>query len=264
MTAIRIESSACSPSLNVDDGGRGGLPVVFVHSLAGNTGHWSRQLEHLRGDRRALAIDLRGHGRSDPARDGNYSVEAMADDIESVVAALGLRRFILVGHSMGGSASIEYAGRHPDAVAGLLLADPSGDARKIPAGQFAPFMEALASDSYASAVEDYWKMMIANSSHSVRERLLRDLHAMRKEIVIGVFKASLQFDPITPLRRFPGKKLSVVTQLNDTPISLHNLLPDLPHVSVPDTGHWLQLDKPEEFNRIMDEFISSVEQNGGR
>ena len=112
MTAIRIESSAYSPSLNVDDGGRGGLPVVFVHSLAGNTGHWSGQLEHLRGDRRTLAIDLRGHGRSDPARDGDYSVEAMAGDIESVVAALGLRRFVLVGHSMGGSASIEYAGRH--------------------------------------------------------------------------------------------------------------------------------------------------------
>jgi pimeloyl-ACP methyl ester carboxylesterase len=258
MTAIRIESTANSPALNVDDGGSGGLPVVFVHSLAGNTDHWSRQLEHLREDRRAVAIDLRGHGRSDSARDGNYSIEAMADDIESVAAALGLGRFILAGHSMGASASIEYTGRHPDAVAGLLLADPSGDARKIPAEQFAPFMAALESDSYASAIEDYWKVMLANSSPSVRERLMRDLRAMPKEIVIKVFGSSLQFDPITPLQRYPGKKLSVITHLNDTPISLHNLLPDLPHVSISGTGHWLQLDKPEEFNRIMDEFISSI------
>jgi len=257
MTVIRVESSASSPALSVDDGGSGGIPVLFVHSLTGNSGHWSRQLEHLRRDRRAIAIDLRGHGKSDPAKDGDYSIEAMANDIDSVANALGLKRFVLVGHSMGGSASIVYVGRHPEIVAGLLLADPSGDARKIPAEQFAPFMLALESDSYARAVDEYWKVMLVNSNPSIQERVLGDLHSTRKEVVIGVYRSFLRFDPLTPLQRYPGKKLSIITHLNDTPISLHNLLPDLPHVSMPGTGHWLQLDKPDEFNRIMDEFISS-------
>ena len=106
--------------------------------------------------------------------------------------------------------------------------------------------------------------MIAGSSPAIQERLLSDLKSTRKEVVTGAFQSILHFDPITPLKRYSGRKLSIITDINDTPISLHNLLPDLPHVSVPDTGHWLQLDKPEEFNRIMDEFISSVEQNGGR
>ena len=185
----------------------------------------------------------------------------MANDIDTVVKALGLKRFILVGHSMGGSASIEYAGRHSEVVAGLLLADPSGDARKIPSDQFAPFLAALESDSYSNAIEEYWRVMLANSDPSVRKMVLGDLHGTRKEVVIEVFRSSLRFDPLTPLQRYNGKKLSIITHLNDTPISLHNLLPDLPHVSMSGTGHWLQLDKPDEFNRIMDEFISSIERD---
>ena len=255
MTLIRVESYASSPALCVDDGGFGGIPVLFVHSLAGNCRHWSYQLEHLRRDRRAIAIDLRGHGHSDLPSDGDYSIEAMANDIESVAMALELKRFFLVGHSMGASASIEYAGRHPEMVAGLLLADPSGDARKLPTGQVQPFLAALQSDSYARTVEEYWKAMLAASNPAIRERVLADLHNTRKEVLIEVFRSTLIFDPLTPLQRYPGKKLSVITSLNDTPISLHSLLPDLPHISMSGTGHWLQLDRPEEFNRIMDEFL---------
>ncbi len=255
MTLIRIESFTYSPALCIDDGGSGGIPVLFIHSLAGNSGQWSCQLEHLRKERRAIAIDLRGHGKSDPARDGDYSIDAMANDIYSVSKALGLNRFVLVGHSMGGLVSIEYAGRHPEMVAGLLLADPSGDARKLPAEQIKPFLAALDSDSYARTVEEYWKAMLASSNPSVQKKVLEDLHSTRREVVIEVFRSTLKFNPITALQRYPGKKLSVITLLNDMPISLHNLLPDLPHVSISDTGHWLQLDKPEEFNRIMDEFL---------
>jgi pimeloyl-ACP methyl ester carboxylesterase len=245
-------------SINVEDTGSGGVPVVFVHSLAGNAEQWLRQFEHLRRERRAVAIDLRGHGHSDPPRDGDYSIESMAGDIDVVVNALGLQRFVLVGHSMGGSVSIAYAGIHPEKVAGLLLADPSGDARKVPKEQMNPFLAALQSDSYARAIEDYWQVLLAGSKPGVRERVLQDLHNTRQETVFGAFRSSLEFDPITMLQRFKGPKLSVVTPLNDTPLSLHNLIPDLPHLKISGTGHWLQLDRPDEFNRIMDEFLMSV------
>src|SRR3954467_3425751 len=88
----------------VDDGGTGGLPVVFAHSLAGNAGQWKQQLEHVRRSRRAVAFDFRGHGSSEPAVDGGYSIADMAEDIAAVVEAAGLKRFVLVGHSMGGGA----------------------------------------------------------------------------------------------------------------------------------------------------------------
>ena len=95
-------------TLNVDDGGSGGLPVVFIHSSGGNTTHWSAQLEHLRKTRRAIALDLRGHGLSQPPKDGDYRLVSQAGDIDAVVNKAGIKKFVLVGHSMGGSVAIAY------------------------------------------------------------------------------------------------------------------------------------------------------------
>ena len=105
-------------SLHVDDGGWGGVPVALLHSFAGSTRHWASQLDHLRDDRRAIAFDLRGHGESDAPSDGDYTAEALARDVAAVVDTLKLKRVVLVGHSMGGSAAIAYANAHPDRVAG--------------------------------------------------------------------------------------------------------------------------------------------------
>ena len=133
-------------SLAVDDGGprsASDLPVVFAHSLAGTGSHWSAQLDHLRPHRRAVAFDFRAHRQSQPPRNHEYTVAAMADDIAAVVDTLSLERFVLVGHSMGGGAALLYAGSHPDRVAGLLLVDPIGDGGQIPAEQARGFIKSL-------------------------------------------------------------------------------------------------------------------------
>jgi len=164
MALIRSEEAADATAISVDDGGSGGIPVIFVHSLAGNALQWSSQLKHLRKERRAIALDLRGHGLSESPRNGEYSINSLAEDIEAVADASGLQRFILVGHSLGATVSIDYAGRYPEKVAGLLLADPSGDARKLPAEQIQPFLAALESESYAEVLKatgkDCWSAQI--------------------------------------------------------------------------------------------------------
>ena len=118
--------------IHVDDGGSGGVPVVFVHSFAGSTAHWKPQLAHLRPSRRAIALDLRGHGMSAAPSGDEYSVEGFAADIDAAVTTLGLDKFVLVGHSLGGAAALAYAGAHPDRVAGLVLVGAPG---KVPAEQ---------------------------------------------------------------------------------------------------------------------------------
>src|SRR5690349_942008 len=119
-------------TLHVNDGGRGaGLPVVFVHSFAGSAAHWQAQLAHLREHkRRALALDLRGHGASDAPEDRDYAIPHLAQDIAAVVDTLDLSRLVLVGHSMGGSAAAAYAGAHPTRLAGLVLIGTPGKAPK--------------------------------------------------------------------------------------------------------------------------------------
>ncbi len=245
-------------SLAVDDGGSGGVPVVFVHSLAGNTGQWRAQLDHLRPRRRAIALDLRGHGASDPPRDGDYTLHAMAGDVAAVVDTLGLARFVLVGHSFGGDVAMTYAARHPDRIAGLLLVDPDGDPSGIPAAAWDGLIGALESDAYRRTIEAHWATINQNADSAVRERVLADLRATPPEAVVAAFKSMRRFDPRAALQAYRGPATSVVSDLNNAPFSLHNVIPELETVRVHGTGHWLQMDKPDEFNRLLDTFLADV------
>lgn len=92
---------------------------------------------------------------------------------------------------------------------------------------------------------------------------MQDLRDTSNEAVVGVFKELFKYDPVPALERYDGPKLSIITSHNETPFSLHNLVSDLPHKRITGTGHWLQMDKPEEFNRIMDDFLASIG-NGSR
>ncbi len=243
--------------LVVNDGGTG-APVVFVHSLAGTSGHWSAQLEHLRRSRRAVAFDLRGHGRSDAPGDGDYSITSASADIGAVAGALGLERFALVGHSMGGGIALAYAGAHPDRVDRLLLLDPVGDGTQIPAVSMQPLLDGLESAAYQETIEGYWDT-ITGPNVAVRERLLADLRATPRKTVVEGFKAVPRFDPKPHLARFRGPMLAVVTPSNDYPFSIHHLKGGPPHRAVEGTGHWIQLDRPAEFNRILDHFLEGGE-----
>jgi len=247
-----------SGSLHADDGGSGDSPVVFVHAFSGNTTHWSLQLEHLRKRRRAVALDLRGHGFSQPPPDGDYRMDSMAGDIDAIVNKIGLPKFILAGHSMGGSVAIAYAGLHPERIAGLLLVD-TGDARQIPESQKQQYIMALESDAYADVMEGYFNQILTGSVPGVRAKVIQEIRIMPKEMALSLIKEQFRYDPLPALTRYHGPRLAVVTPANDMPYSLHNLVPDLPHVVVTGTGHWIQLDKPEEFNRILDEFLYRVD-----
>lgn len=257
--------------INIDDGGEdtgGRSPVVFVHSLGGNAQQWSMQIKHLREERRTVAFDLPGHGRSDPPFRGDYQAECLAEDIGAVAGSLNLDQFVLVGHSLGASVSIAYAGENPRRVRGLLLVDPSGDGRALPREIIDPFLAALQSDDYSRTIGDYWQRLLAGSGQEVKERVMRDLYATPPDVVAAAFRDSLLFDPATMLQRYPGLKLSVISHHNDAPYSLHNLVSDLPFIKMSGTGHWLQMDRPEEFNRIMDQFLASLDRGeksfGGR
>jgi pimeloyl-ACP methyl ester carboxylesterase len=243
--------------LHVDDGGSGGVPVVFVHSAAGSTEHWSVQLQHLRRTRRAAAVDLRGHGRSAPPRDGDYRIKSLAADLEAALDHLALPRAVLVGHSLGGVVCATFAGTHPDRVAGLFLLDPAGDGRKLPPEVAAGMMAGMRADPYA-ATEAYWMTMLGPSTPAVRARLMQGLRATPAPAIIGPLEDLLVFDPITPLVRYRGPRTAVITAANETPAALHAQVPELAVRKMP-TGHWVQLDDPEGTNRLLDEFLASVD-----
>lgn len=155
--------------------------------------------------------------------------------------------------------SLQYAADHPESVTGLLLVDPAGDLRRVPSEQKEPLLTGLDSDAYAETIEQYWELLLTDSDTAVRERVMTDLRATPKETVVGFFWAHSEYDPLPALRLYGGPKLAVITPANDASFALHNLGADLPHTTFTGTGHWLQMDKPAEFNRMMDEFLARVE-----
>ncbi len=235
----------------------GPLPVVFVHGLAGRAEHWSPQLHAAGPAIRAVAIDLPGHGRSDPAIGGDYGVPAMAAAVSAVVDALALRRTVLVAHSLGASAVIEYAGRHRDRVAGLLLVDPSGDQTRLPAAHREQLLAQLRRDP-GDELRWYFKQLLTGARPEVADRVLEDLDDMPAEIVLRAIESSAAYSPLPALQRFGGPAVSLISDLNTLPYSLHSLVPSLPVQQISRASHWLMLDRPEDLWASLIDFLDRI------
>ena len=105
--------------------GTQGEPLVLVHGYTGDVSDWQHQIEGFAASHRVLVMDHRGHGRSGAPRDReSYTVERMSDDVEALVAHVGMGRYHLVGHSMGGMVAQEIALRSEGRPAGEKAVSP--------------------------------------------------------------------------------------------------------------------------------------------
>lgn len=205
--------------LNLAETGAGGKAgdeaLVFLHYFGGSSWTWGLVMDAL-APRRCLAPDARGWGDSD-APPGGYTVRDMADDAAGLIAALGLTRYTLVGHSMGGKAAQVLAARRPAGLVRLLLVAPSplspepitdgaratmraawGDERaaretlaaiaKLPLGEEVRAM-AVADTLRASRVA--WEAWADGGSRE-------DLSALAGEIAVPTFVLAGAADPILP------------------------------------------------------------------
>jgi len=77
-------------------------------------------------------------------------------------------------------------------------------------------------------------------------------------VIEQLFREVMRFDPRPSLAGYRGPILSVVTPHNDEPFSLHQVGKGFSHRMITGTGHWIQLDKPEVFDHLLDEFLISV------
>ncbi len=107
-------------------------PILLIHGSGVSAGYWVHQLSGLAGAFRVIAVDLPGRGKSDPVP--NATVDAYAEIVAKFLDAIGGRRIIVVGHSLGGAVAIALAARQPDAVKGLVLL---ASCAKLPRGESA-------------------------------------------------------------------------------------------------------------------------------
>ena len=247
--------------LSVDDGGSGGLSVLLVHGNGGNRTQWKAQLAYLRASRRAVAFDLHGMGESALASDGNFSVESFADDVAAVVDALGIERFVLVGHSFGGFIVAAYAGKQPERLTGLVFADCAGDLSKTPSEQFAALRRGLEPDRYEEFTRRWFEGILAGGTEETRAAVMRSLRATPRETFVGATMGIYEFPMTEALAPYKGPRLSIVSYLAENPAAVHRSISGIPAETIRNASHWLMMDRPEEFNRILDGFLTAISQN---
>lgn len=231
------------------------MAIIILHSLAGNSGQWKEQVEYLGQEHRVITLDLPGHGKSAPIDKDEFTVKELSEIIQDEIDSLNIEKYYLAGHSMGASIASVIAANNPERVKGLLLLDPAGDSTKMPEEMVQQYLGAIQSEAYTDFMGGYWMQLLTGSTEETTKQVMEDLNNSDRASVINYFKALFVFNPIEFLEKYSGPKMIVYTDGNDTPVSLHNLVNDIPSIKVEGTGHWLQMDKPESVNKIFKDFI---------
>ncbi len=233
-----------------DDLGAGDPPLVFVPGWCCDRSLFAPQVEHFSVRHRVVAVDPR-HGRDIPT---------LADDVASLCAELGLERPVIVGHSLGGMIGIELAARHPSLPLAVVGLDP-GPIHAVPealrlydafAAQMAgPDGEAVrrayVEEAAAGTLDPAWKRRIVETMCSVP---LAEAAAGIRGVVAwnGLGALAMCRVPLLVLRARTGGS-------NDA-ARLLAIKPDVHFGVTVGSGHFNQLDVPEQVNPMIERFLA--------
>jgi 2-succinyl-6-hydroxy-2,4-cyclohexadiene-1-carboxylate synthase len=250
-----------------------GFPVVLVHGFTGNSRNWALTVPVLTRTFHTISVDLRGHGHSaKPVRAEDYTLEAMADDVYSLLGHLGVRECYLVGHSMGGMVSQHLILDHPELVRALVLVDTASE---IPAdlvnkerlaererlvgiareqGMEAVFEEQLRVNPLRERIEANPEFL-----RTWREQFLM---TSREAYIYGAHGMASRSSLLGELHRI-GVPALVVCGENDEPFleASHKMQAAIAGSRleiIEGAGHSPQIETPAAFNALITEFLSQV------
>jgi len=225
-----------------------------------------------------LAVDQRGHGDSDWASDGDYRRDAFVADIERFRAALGVERFHLIGHAMGGLHAASYASRYPGRVRSLVLVDSRPETSADGADDMHRFTHADDEMGFDEFVERAHRANPRRSLENIRERMQQRLRPTgdgkwtwkfdrrfrndRDALRLGSsMTADQEWDLLRGIRA-----PSLVVRGADSDVlsqeAAEHLAAEMSHarlVVVPDAGHSVPGDNPDDFAAVVLDFLSGVE-----
>ncbi len=248
-------------SIHVEERGTGDVSLVFLHYYGGSSRTWKYVTARLAPNFHTIAIDHRGWGESDAPADG-YCLIDLAADAEGVIAALKLRRYVLIGHSMGGKVAQLMASRQPAGLAGLVLVAPSPPSPMVMPAQAREMMAgAYVSRETVEATID--TVLTAKPlSAEDREQVIAD--SLR-----GAPQAKVAWPRFTSLEDIaaevgdidvPTLVIAGASDRVDPPIRLQaELLPRIPQAVMhilPGTGHLSMLESPDAVAALIAEFCA--------
>jgi pimeloyl-ACP methyl ester carboxylesterase len=226
--------------------------VVLVHGLGSELETWRPVLDRLRGSRRVIAYDQRGHGQSEAA--GEYSIEALADDLGRVVEQLGLPQFWLAGHSFSGTLVSAYAAEHPEKVAGVVYVDAVGDVSRAAPEMKEYFREHDAGMTPERLQAAYGEMLGPKAKATTRSTVLASAARMDLKAFAALRADMGNFDGLSAARKYGGPRFALEADGEENAFRASHL-PGTTRIAIPGVSHWLMLDDPQGTARALEEVL---------
>ena len=234
--------------------GQGPKTIILVHGWTCDETTWETQVPALSKEYRVVTLDLPGHGKSGSPKDGIFSMGLFARAVESVRREVKADRVVVAGHSMGTPVVIEYAHLYPQHTSALVFVD--GLVRLSAIGP-APNPQQFAGQQGRVARENMVRGMFSSSTTPAMQTHILSMMLGAPEITaVGAMKATFDISN----RKDDVMNLPVLgvyadhSRLGDRDY-MKTLYPKLQYVEVPNTGHFLMMEKPDEFNRLVLDFL---------
>ena len=227
------------------------FPIVFIHGAGGNQKVWVNQVEYFKN---SLAINLPGHDGGE----GKRSIDEYVEYVKHFLDERSLKEVVLVGHSMGGAIAQMFALKYPDYLKAVVLVCTGAKLRVLPK------IFELIMQNYSKAVELIVDMALSkNTSQTIKKQVIEELLKAKPEVVYGDFEACDKFDIMEQVANIKVRTL-IICGSEDmlTPVKYSKYLNEKIANSIlkiiDGSGHMVMLEKPKEFNSILEEFLNSL------
>lgn len=255
----------------VEWGDSGAPPIVLMHGLSSMGRIWDPLARALQDRYRLIALDQRGHGDSGWPEDAAYSTEDYVADLEALVDAWGLQRFVLIGLSMGGMNSIAYAARHPERLTHLVAVDirPRIDHDRRPSLELDKHISEHGHPTFDEH-EGALKLIRLTNQTTPDDSLFHRLNHQLKQLPDGrwTFKhdprVSYYWRPSNLWDELPKITMPVLIVRGGKSVVLsaeaaekmRAALPNAEVVVIEDAGHTVPEDTPDAFIEVVEAFLA--------
>jgi pimeloyl-ACP methyl ester carboxylesterase len=255
----QIVASADRVRIAYDTHGRGDTAVVLVHGWSCDRTYWKQQVAPLAAKFQVVTVDLAGHGASGRNRKA-WTIASFGGDVAAVVEKLGLKRVVLVGHSMGGDVVAEAARRLPGRVEGLVWVDAYKQLGTFRTPEQVQAMVSSFRADFAKTTRVFVRLMFARGADpALVERVAADMAAAPPAIALPAMEAAIRYDREMP-DALRALALPVVAINPDRPptdavsLARHGVALEL----MSGVGHFPMLEAPERFNELLAKTIERL------
>jgi pimeloyl-ACP methyl ester carboxylesterase len=236
-----------------------GPPLVFLHCWSCSQSFWREQVSYFANSYTVLTLDFRGHGNSSVPDDG-YTLTQLATDVHELLSELDLSQAIAVGHSMGGMVAQRWTIDYPDDMGGLVLvattsADPDNTLISAQVADETPKL------GYATALtKNFPRWFSPDADATMIEWTRTEMLRAPEQVALGLVNdyRGLDFRSELPVIDVPTLVIAAKGDAS-TPVTaseiMARLIPDSELVVVDGAGHFVQLERPDEVNTAIQQFL---------